>query len=251
MTALHTLRRLGLALLLAAGLLVPAAAASAIPASGAGSDTTGTSSSVSSSSVRQGETLRFTVSGFPADHVISVKIADGQYCGSAVRYGSCVVARVTSDASGTASGSITIPSDLTTGSYWLRFLASNPATTNRGSSDFSVVAGTTADASAGQVLGGGSSVGDGSVLVVPSPDASVVAQTVTDDELPIAAGSSAAADSNASESADVTDDGVLRLLSGQNGLWPGAIVLVVSALLTAAAVTAAVVARRRRAASTQ
>lgn len=232
--------------------------ASALPPAGASPDSPGTSSTVSSRSVSAGEPLSFTVTGFPANRQISVKIADGQYCGQGVRYGSCVVTRVQSDARGRASGTIVIPNDLTAGSYWLRFLTDTPATSNRGNSEFKVVPKSASSAQGGSatVEGGGSAmtqqveqqktVGDGAVLMVPAPDPAQAAKSVTDDELPIAGGasnggsssvdSSAAADSSeAAQSADQT------AFSKPGFPWAGTVVFAVTLLLVAAGVIAVLV----------
>lgn len=258
-------RRATASLVLAiAAALVPAVNAVALPSGGASSDSAGTSSSVSARSVTVGSTLSFTVDGFPANHAISVKIADGQYCGSGVRYGSCVITRVTSDANGRASGSFVVPSDLTTGSYWLRFLTSSPAASNRGNSDFSVVAATSANGSGnadaarqGVQAEAPASVGDGSVVVLPSPDAADVAGTITDDELPIAGAAAtetteASARSSAStESQAVASDPIAAVIDRAGFPWLGAVALIASVVLVVGAVIAIVRRRPARAGQTQ
>lgn len=149
--------------LVASLFLAVAAPASAIPDDGAGPDTPGTSASVSPKTLRAGETIRFTLSGFPAGEVAYVKIDDGVFCSESGVHGACVVHQQRIGADGRVAGSFTLPDDLEPGPHWLRFLASEEMTdaqgnylgvkgyTRRGGADFTVVAGS---ASAG---GGGAS----------------------------------------------------------------------------------------------
>ncbi|MCD7102234.1 hypothetical protein [Pseudoclavibacter sp. 13-3] len=251
-------RMLGAVLAAVAVVLGASSVAAALPPAGASSDSAGTASSVSSSTVSVGDALTFTVTGFPANHVISVKIADGQYCGSGVRYGSCVVTRVNSDASGRATGTIVIPADLTNGSYWLRFLTDSPATSNRGGSDFRVVAKSANASSTGsstQTVTGEvaqtQSVGDGAVVMVPAPDSADVAKNVTDDELPIAGGSTGDADPAAENAADAAADSAAETTIEASATsvgfpWFGTSVFAGTLLLVAAAVTALLIWPRGR-----
>ena len=95
--------------------------ASALPPGGARASTPGTSSTVSSSVSEHG-VISFTLSGFPANTVVSVKVDDGDLCPSDAPQGSCVVHQQKSDANGNVSGSFVLP-DVGTGTHTLRFLA--------------------------------------------------------------------------------------------------------------------------------
>ena len=123
--------------------------ASALPPGGAKASTPGTSSTVSSS-VNEHGVISFTLSGFPANTVVSVKVDDGDLCPSDAAQGACVVHQQKSDGNGNVSGSFALP-DVGTGKHTLRFLATGEkrdkdgkylgteAYTNR-SSEFTVVA---------------------------------------------------------------------------------------------------------------
>ena len=123
--------------------------ASALPPGGAKSSTPGTSSTVSSSVTENGM-ISFTLSGFPANTQVSVKIDDGDLCPSNAAQGACVVHQQKSDSNGNISGSFILP-DVGVGTHTLRFLATGEkrdkngnylgteAYTNR-SPEFSVVA---------------------------------------------------------------------------------------------------------------
>lgn len=143
-----------------------AAPASALPPGGAGSDTPGTSSSVSPTTLQPCQTISYTVSGFPAGETVYVKIDDGVGYGDTSVQGSGVVAQQAIPASGTVNGSFELPCAITPGAHWLRFLASKPVDssnpgagalgyTNRGGSDFTVVAGTGTGAAPGSGASGG------------------------------------------------------------------------------------------------
>lgn len=95
--------------------------ASALPPGGAKASTPGTSSTVSSS-VNEHGVISFTLSGFPANTVVSVKVDDGDLCPSDAAQGACVVHQQKSDANGNVSGSFVLP-DVGTGTHTLRFLA--------------------------------------------------------------------------------------------------------------------------------
>ena len=85
--------------------------ASALPPGGAKASTPGTSSTVSSSVTEHG-VISFTLSGFPANTQVSVKVDDGDLCPSDAAQGACVVHQQMSDGNGNVSGS-----------FVLRFLA--------------------------------------------------------------------------------------------------------------------------------
>ena len=93
--------------------------ASALPPGGAKASTPGTSSTVSSSVSEHG-VISFSVSGFPANTVVSVKVDDGDLCPSDAAQGACVVHQQKSD--GNVSGSFVLP-DVGPGTHTLRFLA--------------------------------------------------------------------------------------------------------------------------------
>ena len=150
------------------GVLMTAVPAAALPPDGAGSDTPGTSSSVSPSTLEPCQTLSFTVSGFPAGETVYVKIDDGVGYGDTSVQGSGVVHMQAIPSSGTVNGSFALPCSITPGTHWLRYLATqyvdhnNPGAgtigfTNRGNSTFTVVA---AGSSSGTNAGNsGSAVG--------------------------------------------------------------------------------------------
>lgn len=95
--------------------------ASALPPGGAKASTPGTSSAVSSSVSEHG-VISFSVSGFPANTVVSVKIDDGSLCPSDAAQGACVVHQQMTDGNGNVSGSFILP-DVGPGTHTLRFLA--------------------------------------------------------------------------------------------------------------------------------
>lgn len=95
--------------------------ASALPPGGAKESTSGTSSTVSSSVSEHG-VISFSVSGFPANTVVSVKVDDGNLCPSDAAQGACVVHQQKTDGNGNVSGSFVLP-DVGTGTHTLRFLA--------------------------------------------------------------------------------------------------------------------------------
>lgn len=96
--------------------------ASALPPGGAKASTPGTSSTVSSSVSEHG-VISFTLSGFPANAVVSVKVDDGNLCPSDAAQGACVVHQQKADSNGNVSGSFVLP-DVGPGTHTLRFLAS-------------------------------------------------------------------------------------------------------------------------------
>jgi len=95
--------------------------ASALPPGGAKASTPGTSSTVSSSVSEHG-VISFSVSGFPANTVVSVKVDDGSLCPSDAAQGACVVHQQMTDGNGNVSGSFILP-DVGAGTHALRFLA--------------------------------------------------------------------------------------------------------------------------------
>ena len=82
--------------------------ASALPPGGAKASTPGTSSTVSSSVSEHG-VISFSVSGFPANTVVSVKVDDGSLCPSDAAQGACVVHQQMTDGNGNVSGSFILP----------------------------------------------------------------------------------------------------------------------------------------------
>ena len=96
--------------------------ASALPPGGAKASTPGTSSTVSSSVSEHG-VISFSLSGFPANSVVSVKVDDGGLCPSDAAQGACVVHQQKTDGNGNVSGSFVLP-DVGPGTHTLRFLAS-------------------------------------------------------------------------------------------------------------------------------
>lgn len=95
--------------------------ASALPPGGAKASTPGTSSTVSPSVSEHG-VISFSVSGFPANTVVSVKVDDGSLCPSDAAQGACVVHQQMTDGNGNVSGSFILP-DVGPGTHTLRFLA--------------------------------------------------------------------------------------------------------------------------------
>ncbi len=162
------LRAIALAVALLAFSLAPA---SAIPDGGAGPNTAGASASASPRSLAAGATIHFTISGFPAGEVVYIKIDDGNFCSDKGVHGACVVHQQRLSGSGSASGSFVLPSDLSAGAHWLRFLASEEMTdasgnylgvkgyTTRKGADFTVVQGSSGSSSQDTTSGGTSSGG--------------------------------------------------------------------------------------------
>ncbi|QXT64158.1 hypothetical protein [Tessaracoccus palaemonis] len=125
------IRTLAAAVLAAAFSLSAVTVAVALPPDGAGANTEGTSSSVSST-VEPGGTISFTVSGFPAGETLSVKVDDGVGYDQTTVQGGGVVYQQKIPASGTVNGSFPLPSFVAEGSHWLRFLASEEFTDSKG-----------------------------------------------------------------------------------------------------------------------
>ena len=145
--------------------------ASALPPGGAKASTPGTSSTVSSS-VNEHGVISFSVSGFPANTVVSVKVDDGDLCPSDAAQGACVVHTQKTDSNGNVSGSFVLP-DVGAGTHTLRFLATGEkrdkdgkylgteAYTNR-SPEFTVVGEGGSDNSSSNSSGSSSSRGSSS-----------------------------------------------------------------------------------------
>lgn len=146
--------------------------ASALPPGGAKASTPGTSSTVSSSVSEHG-VISFSVSGFPANTVVSVKVDDGDLCPSDAPQGSCVVHQQKTDGNGNVSGSFVLP-DVGAGTHTLRFLAAGeekfddngiskgrPSYTNR-SPEFTVVGEGGSDNSSSNSSGSSSNRGSSS-----------------------------------------------------------------------------------------
>ncbi|MFD4668794.1 hypothetical protein ACFWNN_03615 [Lentzea sp. NPDC058450] len=137
-------------LLALAATVLLASPALAVPPDGASPDTPGTTATVSPRSAAPGQRITFTLGGFPAGEIVSVKIDDGRYCEASAVHGACVVHKQKVTANGTVTGEIPLPADLPAGQHWLRFLASQPILdgqgnqqgvrgfTSRGQSDFTL-----------------------------------------------------------------------------------------------------------------
>lgn len=118
-------RRWALALTgIVALLLLILSPAYALPPGGAAtSNTPGTNSTVSPSTLKAGDTLSFTLSGFPANEQVYIKIDDGNACPADAAQGACVVHQQKTDGNGNVNGSFVLPTDLAEGEHTLRFLA--------------------------------------------------------------------------------------------------------------------------------
>ncbi|WP_129657628.1 hypothetical protein [Rothia uropygialis] len=104
-------------------LLLGITASSALPPGGAKSSTQGTSSSVSPRTLKAGDTIHFTLTGFPKNEQVYVKIDNGDACPADAAQGACVVHQQKSDGNGRVDGSFVLPKDLKDGKHTLRFLA--------------------------------------------------------------------------------------------------------------------------------
>lgn len=204
---------LGLALGLALGSALLAAPATAVPSGGPSPDTPGTSATVSPRSLQAGGTVSYRITGFPGGEIVYIKIDDGRFCSQSGVHGACVVQQQRIPASGTVTGSLVLPSDLSTGRHWLRFLASKEmyaadgayegvkGFTLRGNSDFTVTAGST---SPGTTNDGSTATSEpGAVATTappgttagtaPAPTASSAAPTTSADTTTVESGDGAAA----------------------------------------------------------
>jgi hypothetical protein len=99
-------------------------AALAIPEGGASPDTPGTYAEVSPKELRPGATIQFSVSGYPAGEVLNIKVDDGAGYSDQTTAGTGVIHTQIIGASGSTSGSLKLPADISEGWHWLRFLAS-------------------------------------------------------------------------------------------------------------------------------
>lgn len=95
----------------------------ALPPTGAGVNTPGTSSTVSPHVVKAGDTIGFDLTGFPGNEQVYVKIDNGNACSADSPQGACVVHQQKSDDNGRVEGSLVLPRDLAEGPHTLRFLA--------------------------------------------------------------------------------------------------------------------------------
>lgn len=112
------------AAMLAGSLLLGAPATQALPPGGANtSNTAGTESTISPLTLQAGDTISFTVKGFPAHEQVYIKVDDGAACPSDSAQGACVVHQQKTDAQGRASGSFVLSKELAEGQHTLRFLA--------------------------------------------------------------------------------------------------------------------------------
>lgn len=127
MSVFPTIRVFCAALSLGAAALLGSAALTdinALPPGGAATaNTPGTSSSVSPTTLQAGDTLTFSVSGFPAGEQLYIKVDDGAACPSDAAQGACVVHQQKISSNGTASGSFILSKELSEGPHTLRFLA--------------------------------------------------------------------------------------------------------------------------------
>ncbi|WP_157108976.1 hypothetical protein [Corynebacterium aquilae] len=123
----HTVRRvaaLTCAVGCAAAFALTGPDAAAIPPGGPRSNTPGTDSDISPTTLEPCDTISFSVTGYPAGEVVYIKIDDGIGYGDVTKQGSGVIHRQTADASGTADGSLDLPCGIQPGEHWLRFLSS-------------------------------------------------------------------------------------------------------------------------------
>lgn len=222
-------------LLLSAATVMGLGSAQALPPGGASPDTPGTSGTASPASLAPGDRLTFSITGFPAGEVVSVKIDDGEFCSAKGQHGACVVHQQKVGKDGSARGSFALPSDVKPGSHWLRFLASAEMLDDdgnylgvkpyslRGSTDFTVVADAPAGTGGGAESGAktpagksgtsspagnaGKSTGRGSTAPAPEGQASTATPTpgVPSATAAPSASPAAAAGSSASPGATVPD----------------------------------------------
>ncbi|MDO4909361.1 MAG: hypothetical protein Q3962_05880 [Corynebacterium sp.] len=231
----HSIAALGGAIFLAGVSAFSGGTAMALPPGGASSDTPGTSSYVSPTSLKACETLSYSVSGFPAGQIVYIKIDDGSASsGDQSIQGQGVVAQQRIDSSGTAAGSFSLPCDLAPGDHWLRYLAAESSSaggtigySNRGDSNFTIVSSSNSDDSSSTTTattttaassGSGSGSGGGSQPVtqvtVNAAGERVVVTRYVDEPADPASGNSASnsnAGVNAGGSTAATTSSNLRL----------------------------------------
>lgn len=140
--------------------LVAPRLALAVPDSGAGSDTPGTYAEVTTKTLQPGATIKFYVTGYPAGETVYIKIDDGSGYSDTTTAGSGVVHTQKIASDGTVSGSFQLPSDISQGGHWLRFLASEEVS-GKGVLGYTQGAGSTSNSGhptfftvAGESLGG-------------------------------------------------------------------------------------------------
>lgn len=98
--------------------------ANALPPGGASTvNTPGTSSTVSPGTLKAGDTLNFTLTGFPVNEQVYIKVDNGNACPSDSAQGACVVHQQKSDSNGQVRGSFVLSKQLAKGSHTLRFLS--------------------------------------------------------------------------------------------------------------------------------
>lgn len=181
--------------LLLAGLgILGAVPATAVPPGGPSPDTEGTSGTASPRTLRVGDVISFSISGFPGGETVSVKIDDGDFCSAKGVHGACVVHQQKISADGTVKGSFALPADLSPGKHWLRFLASEEILDDegrykgvkpyslKGDTDFEVVTTTTSTSGAGGAGGAGptgQSGGSGSDDAQASPGVTAAGKAPT------------------------------------------------------------------------
>ena len=99
-------------------------ASNALPPGGANTvNAPGTSSTVSPGNLKAGDTLNFTLTGFPANEQVYVKVDNGNACPSDSAQGACVVHQQKSDSNGQVRGSFVLSKQLAEGPHTLRFLS--------------------------------------------------------------------------------------------------------------------------------
>jgi hypothetical protein len=104
--------------------MIAAPSAFAIPEGGASPDTPGTYAEASPKELKPGETIQFSVSGYPAGEILNVKIDDGAGYSDQTTAGTGVVHTQAIGKNGSTAGSFKLPGDISEGWHWLRFLAS-------------------------------------------------------------------------------------------------------------------------------
>jgi hypothetical protein len=104
--------------------IVAAPSAFAIPEGGASPDTPGTYAEASPKELKPGETIKFSVTGYPAGEILNIKIDDGAGYSDQTTAGTGVIHTQAIGKNGSASGSFKLPGDISEGWHWLRFLAS-------------------------------------------------------------------------------------------------------------------------------
>lgn len=120
--------------------------ATALPPGDASSGAPCANVSVSAKTVQAGQQISFTVSGFPANETVYVKIDDdANYGDSSIQETGAVIQKKV-PASGPLKGSFTLPGNIAAGNHWLQFKTKNHSC--RGNSNFTVV-----DADGNQVGG--------------------------------------------------------------------------------------------------